>query len=187
MKYLPAVLTIGFLLSACGSAPENRYYALSTNAGRPIVETKPGAHRSITLTDVTIPDMLDRPQIVLISGPNSVDVREFDRWAEPLGSMIRRSLAADLAGRLGPAGVLPPGVPVDARIFVSVDRLEADAQGSVTLAGTWTERIGSGTGETISVHPFQHQDHADAKDLTSVAATMSRLLGQLADDIAGAS
>jgi uncharacterized lipoprotein YmbA len=187
MRYLPAIFLSASVLFGCASAPANRYYTLSVNPGRPAAETSahPTDRRTVTLREVSIPDMLNRPQIVLITGPNTVQMMEFDRWAEPLEGLVGRTLAADLSSRLGPDRLVPLGVPAELRLDASITRFEANANGSVTLAGSWTRRIKGEADDTIAVHSFALEDQASGSDLTAIAGAMSRLLGRLADQMAG--
>jgi uncharacterized lipoprotein YmbA len=88
-----ALALAGALLGGCKSPPTN-FYTLSPDASlassgdsRPIVAV---------IGPVTIPDLIDRPQIVTKVGDNGVAVNEFDRWAQPLRGDIGRVIAANL-------------------------------------------------------------------------------------------
>lgn len=61
--------------------------------------TNSGTTRAVSLVvgPVTIPDTVDRPQIVTRVGENAVTINEFARWAQPLKGDIARVIAADLA------------------------------------------------------------------------------------------
>src|SRR5258706_1788683 len=88
------------LVGGCASSPKASFYTLSaerpqehTDTGAPAA----GAPAAITIGIVTIPEIVDRPQLVLRVDPNQVALDEFARWADPLKSQIRRVIAADLA------------------------------------------------------------------------------------------
>ncbi|CAG4893630.1 hypothetical protein R69919_03619 [Paraburkholderia gardini] len=49
---------------------------------------------------VTIPDIVDRPQIVTRVDANEVEINEFARWAQSLKGGIARVIAADLGALL---------------------------------------------------------------------------------------
>ena len=85
------------LLSACGSPPRERFYTL--DAPEPPVAAD-GAP-SISVGPVSIPELVDRPQLVVRVRPNEVVLTEQERWAEPLRGAITRVVAANLAAALG--------------------------------------------------------------------------------------
>ena len=65
---------------------------------------------------VSVPAVVDRPQIVVNMGPNQVRLEEFNRWAAPLQNNIARVVADNL--------VLMLGTP---RVILSEQLLSADA------------------------------------------------------------
>jgi uncharacterized lipoprotein YmbA len=89
-----------------------------------------------SLNKVTVPALLDRPQMVMKSGANGVTLLEYDRWAEPLDSMIARVLTDDLIARRGSNTSLP--AEAEKRITVAIDEFDADSQGHVWLTALWT-------------------------------------------------
>ena len=83
---------------------------------------------------VSVPAVVDRPQIVVTTGPNQVRLDEFNQWASPLQNNIARVVAENLVAMLGtPAGN-----------FVSAD-LERGRRLSRRHRGA-TLRIGTGRG-----------------------------------------
>ncbi|MFP3566039.1 membrane integrity-associated transporter subunit PqiC [Paraburkholderia sp. SIMBA_030] len=100
MRYARACFILGLvtvLLGGCKS-PSASFFALgpdpslaSSGATRPV---------SVVIGPVTVPDMVDRPQIVTRVGDNEVAVNEFALWAQPLKGDIARVIAADLGALL---------------------------------------------------------------------------------------
>jgi len=91
-------------MAACSASPEVRYYTLSA---APAGSTAASSGRAVYSVDaVAIPDLLDRPQIVMRAGPNGAHVLEDDRWIAPLPDLLRRVLVADLSARLGTGAVV---------------------------------------------------------------------------------
>ena len=90
------------LLTACA----RRSRSASSRSMHPSRRPRRPARRSIAVTSVAVPDLVDRPQIVVRMGPNQVGIGEQARWAEPLKSAIARVVAANLAtalnGRVAP-------------------------------------------------------------------------------------
>ncbi|MGA7816167.1 PqiC family protein [Caballeronia sp.] len=85
------------LLGGCKSPPTS-FYTLSPDPSlAQLGTTRPLA---MVIGPVTVPDIIDRPQIVTRVGDNEVAVNEFARWAQPLKGDIARVVAADLTALL---------------------------------------------------------------------------------------
>ena len=89
-----ATLLAVLVLAGCGSSPKANFYTLGSDAPPP---RAPAAPYRIAIGIVTVPDLIDRPQIVTRTGANQVTIDEFARWAEPLQGEIPRVIAANLA------------------------------------------------------------------------------------------
>jgi uncharacterized lipoprotein YmbA len=167
------------LLAGCGTTPENRYYTLSVEPSKDL--TAPARRpEQLSLAKIRLPGITDRPQLVVRTGAQTVDIREFDRWAEPLDQLVPRILARDLALREGTPN---PNVP-ERRLFVTIDEFSADSAGPSQLTGRWWTLDPNEDSAKKRERPFAFSWPAEAKDGSEVAASMSALLGLLADDIA---
>jgi uncharacterized lipoprotein YmbA len=176
------------MVTACASASEIRYYALSAEPATEVVAVRNGTVR-YAFDAVAIPDLLDRPQIVLRAGQYGIDMLDDDRWAAPLPDLLQRVLAADLSSRLGAGSVVDPGLPSPRsarRITVSILEFGASRDGQSVIEASWTisdpESAANGT-----IHRARHVAATDGTTVAAIVATMSRLLARLADDIAATS
>src|SRR5215469_397385 len=131
------------VVAACSSSPEIRYYTLSAESASPnnaAPTTRPSG-APYTIDAVAIPDLLDRPQIVLRTSTNAVDVLDYDRWAAPLSDQLQRVLAAELAARLGRDEIIDPGLPTNVqakyRITVSILEFDSTRRGESSLEASW--------------------------------------------------
>ena len=115
MRWLPLLL----VLAACSSPPRERFYTLDAPEPPAAAQGAP----SIAVGPVTVPDLVDRPQIVVRGGPNQVHIVEQARWAEPLRSAIARVVAANLAAELG-MRLAGPARNADADYRVALQFLE---------------------------------------------------------------
>jgi uncharacterized protein len=127
-------------LSACGSSPTSSFYTLSPDTSlAPMVPAKPVY---VVVGPVTIPDVVDRPQIVTRVGNNQVVLDEFARWGQPLKSDIARAIAGDLSRLLGSDRVSIFDAGTDAahtwRVRVDVMRFDATPGEAVTIEALWT-------------------------------------------------
>ena len=100
---LRTVVSIGLLLAivagCAGPSPRSNYYLLSALPDLETGEATTAAFDglSVGIGPVSFPGYLDRPQIVIRTGPNEISFSEFDRWAEPLKNNFMRVLKEDLA------------------------------------------------------------------------------------------
>ena len=167
------------LLGGCGGSPENRYYVLSPV---PPVQLASPVRASFGIASVHLPGLLDRTQLVLRTGTGTVDIREFDRWAEPLDQMVPRILAQDLELRQGAPAPTEP----HRRVFVAIDEFMADTGGKARLAGRWWVLADDQDPATKRERPFAFVSTSTNTNGAEIATALSALLGMLADDIDGA-
>lgn len=100
MRYL-CLFTL-LLCSACiqlGNEPHpTRYYLLE-----PVANVRSAANDQplqLELSPIIFPSYLDRPQIVTHNINNSIQIAEYDRWAEPLSENLTRTLQENLRNQL---------------------------------------------------------------------------------------
>src|SRR5512145_2636751 len=89
---IAAVCVLAALAVGCASTPPSRFYTLSATSAA----TKTSSELSVAVGPVSVPAVVDRPQIVVSLGPNQVRLEEFDRWALPLQINIARVVAENL-------------------------------------------------------------------------------------------
>jgi uncharacterized lipoprotein YmbA len=185
MRKLGGALMLAGLLSACGTSPPSHYFVLSAQPD-PAPAGTAVAVRTVALGAVRLPEALDRPEMARRLGPNQLEYAETDRWAGPLDDMVRRILASDLQPLLPPGTVVvsaDSATPADATVAVNITRFDADKAGRVTLHASWeildkNARVVSPPRAVGVVLP------AAGADAAAVAATMSRAVAGLADNIA---
>jgi uncharacterized protein len=182
---LAATMLAG-VLSACGSSPPSHYYELSVQPAPPAAEQVGYPARTLALGEIKLPGALDRPQIARQIGPNQLEYAETDRWAGPLDAMVRRVLSADLRP-LVPAGMVlianDSAAPAGLTVAVEVLRFDADRAGRVTLQASW-ETLDKNAKLIGVPRQVNIVEPASGSDAAAVAATMSRALAALADNIA---
>lgn len=144
-----AVLLLLLAVSGCASlAPPPTLYVLEAPAAAaPPPKAAPAAHRlAVALGPVTVPDYLDRTDIVRRATGNRLEVNAEERWAEPLRAGLQRLLIAVLAERLGPGYWVTAGAgrgaAIDIEVPVDVEAFEEDAAGQAVLTASWEVRAG---------------------------------------------
>jgi hypothetical protein len=179
-------LTVVLLATGCGSSPSTNFYTLD-----PVEAHSPsnrGARTAVQVAAVHVPATLDRREMVRETGANRLDVSEQNRWAAPLDEMIRRVLTQDLAQRLPTGAVLAPDAPASAttkRIVVELSQFDRSPSGSVVVEGSWS-LLSPGTQKTALTHDLHLEERPNGSGYADDAASMSHLVGKLADEIASA-
>ena len=146
MRHVAAVAVLcalAGLATGCGTTPPSRFYTLTGTAGTgtatPAVASSSTV--SVAVGTVTVPATVDRPQIVVNTGPNQVGLDEFNRWASPLQSNIQRTVAENLVALLGSARVTQFLSPdSDFRVAIEVQRFESTPGESAVLDAAWVVR-----------------------------------------------
>jgi uncharacterized lipoprotein YmbA len=171
-----------YTLSAQQGAPQG---ALSSTSPRPAADA--AARIYVSITQVAIPEVADRRQLVVRTAPNRVEISDFHQWAEPLRLGIARALAQDLAGELGAGFVVllgqSLGVTPGVRVLVDVQKFEAAAGEGVAVEAVWSVRPAKGeprNGRSAAEERTPTNDHA------GIAAAYSRALARVAREIGAA-
>jgi len=186
--WLGAALAAGLLLAGCVQTPPTRFYTLSSVLAPP-GDSNAEASRdlAIGIGTVTLPEYLNRPQLVTRVGSNRVALSELDSWIEPLQGLVARTLAENLALLLATDDVLtlPQRRPFrpDYQVEVEVTRFDADAAGNAVLDARWWVLGADGERELHRARTTL-VEAVPAGDRTAAVAALSRALGALSQEIA---
>jgi uncharacterized protein len=181
------IATIGAVASFTGgcSTPQAKLYTLSPAAGAAPQTSVAVAKFGVSVGPVSIPPVVDRPQIVVDKGANQVGLDEFNRWAAPLQGNIAQVVATDLSAQLGKLTVTA-NVAADAefRVAIDVQAFESTPGDAAVLRAVWTVRR--------SVDGLTHSGSVDIREpcqgsgYSALAAAHSRALDHLSADVAKA-
>jgi uncharacterized lipoprotein YmbA len=179
------LLGLVYGIAACSSSKVS-FYKLSATAGSE--EVKPASSSpGVSIGPVSLPEIVDRTQLVIQMKGNQVDILEFHRWAEPLKSQIPR-LMADNVGRLlgsGRVSAYPQSISTDADIRVPVDIQRFEADGDVVrIDAFWTLRRGSG--EVAKTGRSSVSEAICGTGYDALVSSYSRALSSVSSDIANA-
>jgi len=171
------------LMAGCATTPA-RFYTLSATPG--VAATS--SNLSVIVGPVSVPATVDRPQIVVNTGPNQVRMDEFNLWAAPLPNDIARVVAENLVALLGtPHVTLFPqtlNTAADQRVAIEVQSFDSTPGQAVVLDAVWTiRRTKDGRtemGRTTVREAVQETDYA------ALVAAHSRAVARLSQDIADA-
>ena len=176
------------ILVGCGGSPDSRFYTLGGGA-IPASDRneKATAEYIIAVGPVSLPESVDRPQIVVRVGPNQVAIMEQHRWAAPLGSEISRVIAEDLAQLLGNRMVSSyeqNNARPDIQVLVDLQRFDSTLGETVTIDALWSVRRSLNgqpkTGRSLVQEP------AGGEGYDALVAAHSRALAKVSREIAEA-
>lgn len=191
------ILGIALVLAACSSTPprlfllnaeqipSSQHAELSGDQARrdvsaPLSRIKAGL-------SVTVPEYLDRPDIMVRSDSNELARLPDARWAEDLSITVSRVMAADLATALPGADIVPWPIRYERannfRIAIDLTKFEADAHGTVEIEGRWI-LLDDRSDTTRAGGQFRHAKAAPSADAKAIVQTMSDLLATTSSEIA---
>jgi uncharacterized lipoprotein YmbA len=187
------VLVVVILQTACsigGPSKPSDFYVLTPVPADPV----PGAGLTeapltVAVGPVSLPDVLDRPQIVTQSDANRIELAEFHRWGGDLGQDIVRVLSQDLIARLDTENVSPypwqgveqPVYQVAMRFF----RFDGESGKHARLAGIWRLLDGR-DGCQLAVHRFDVTKTPAGAGYGALVQALSEGLAGLSQEIATA-
>jgi uncharacterized lipoprotein YmbA len=180
------LLACAALVAGCASSPPAHFYTLSASAPPAAsVASASASSLSIAVGPVTVPALVDRPQIVVSAGPNAVRLDEQNRWASPLQENIARVVADHLAARLGTPRVSLyqqiQSAEADYRVLIDVQAFASSPGQTAVLDAAWSvrrmrdDKALSGRGKWTQALPDKGYD--------TLAAAHSRALERLSQDI----
>jgi uncharacterized lipoprotein YmbA len=147
----------------------------------------PGGPATIEMRRPGLAGYLDRSDIVLKSAAYQLSLNSQHRWGEPLGDMIGRVLGEDLTQRLPGSTVFGQSGAITAdpqlRVEVDIERFDPDAAGAVVLQANVAVERGL-THQPVAARQVTLSSDPAGPGAGQIAASMSGLLGALADRIA---
>jgi uncharacterized lipoprotein YmbA len=172
--------------SGCTSPPSH-LYTLSSSASAGAVDGKT-SNLIVVVGPVSIPAVVDLPQIVVSTGPNQVSVDEFNRWASPLQSNIAHVVADNLVALLGTPRVMlyqqAQNADGDYRVSIDVQTFESAPGDAATLSALWVvRRVKDGK---TQIGRTAVREATPEKSYQALAAAHSRALSRLSEDVANA-
>jgi uncharacterized lipoprotein YmbA len=179
-----------FVFAGCRSATQPvEFYTLTplaaaSQAGLADESENPLA---VGVGPVEIPKINDRPQIVIRTGPNKVNVDEFHRWAGSLYEDFLRVLTINLSSLLQTNRVAAypweDYFDPDYQLFMAVHQFDGQLNGHVVLDVTWT-LTGQAAREVLVVRKAQMKEPVTGVDFEAFVAAKSRILAILSRQIA---
>ena len=182
IRHLATLTVLSSVVLGVGCrSPQAHFYMLSATAARATIASS----LSIAVGPVSVPVVVDRPEIVVSTSPNEVWPDDFNRWASPIRDSLSRAVAENLAAILGTSRVslfpqtLSP--EADYRVAIDVRRFESTPGKTANLDALWTVRRKDGTTQTGRTDVTEE---VHGNNYGALAAAHSRGIERLSQDIA---
>ncbi len=164
MKVLiPFLLSIG-ILSGCSTInPKTSYYQLSA----PPITSIPTANKDmrVMVGPVSLPAMIDQPELVVQDGANTVQLYPYQRWAGSLKNDVERVVASSLTQEISTPHVWSYSQSLQTQfnyqVFLDVQSLENKLGKEVVLDVVW------------AIKPNSRKDEASSKKNAIKAPTIN--------------
>jgi uncharacterized protein len=185
VKSLLTAVCILSLLSACAASRPDHFYILSVQPqGTQGARTTPAAQATLR---VTLPSLVDRPEMILNTSTEGVIVLEHERWAAPLADLVTQTLARDLERRRVDLLVADPSVirssAVSIKITVDVVQMTVHRGGRASIETHW-RILDARTGKDVAGGDV-FGAALGQNGFADVAQALSECLALLADKLIG--
>lgn len=180
---------VAILVAGCATTPTYTFYTLSAMQ---VVDPTPqaadrGGDTTISLSPVSFPSYLDRPQIVTRPTAHTLAIHEFRRWGGSLEADFVRVLGENLSTLLDTQRIFLPrqNVPftIDYRVAIDVKRFDGDLGGQVVLDVDWMI-ITQENKERVVVRKSVIREDVDSRDYESLVSAQSQAVEKLSREIA---
>lgn len=193
------------LLGACSSAPKENFYTLNPSAGAAMAaasmpESRAGTSAAnaasvgiavVAVGPVRVPEIVDRPQLVVRRGPTQVDLLEQHRWSQPLRAEIAQAIASGLRSHLPGARIAldrdAAAQNAQIRVAVDISRFDAVPGEAVVVQALWSLRSPASAaaqtplaGQSAAREPLQGNGNEE------IAQAFARAVAGISRDIAAA-
>ncbi|EFK09760.1 conserved hypothetical protein [delta proteobacterium NaphS2] len=138
------VCVLSVILVACAgtNSPSTFYMLRSMEGPQESLTSADEKSVSVLVGPISMPEYLDRNQMVTVAGKNQVDLDEFNRWAESLRESFYRVLLEDLSFLLKTPRVYrydrSGEDDADYQVSVDVTRFDCAPEGDAVLTVFWT-------------------------------------------------
>ncbi|WP_168183990.1 membrane integrity-associated transporter subunit PqiC [Pseudoruegeria sp. SK021] len=190
-----ALLLICGTLAGCASKPSN-FYILSAPGAETAqaVQTTRMAGPSIGIGPITLPEYLDRSEIVTRNSETTLEVHEMNQWGGNLTENVQSVLAEVLSDGMNTDRLFlypwSTSGQMTYQVLVQINAFEAREDGNVVLDARWTVLSGRTQdvlkmGRTLLREPIGATPNGVAgPDYADIAAAMSRSVARLGQEIA---
>ena len=203
------LLSLVFCVTGCINTPLPDYYMLTPEPSRQgqfdagqldaeninadnnvqVNEVSKLSDLAVGVGPITIPETVNRPNIVTPRNANQLEVSEFHRWSEPLRENISRVVITNLADRMGVSKLYAyPWLRAQIDNIARIDVLQMNGEvgREVYLQVRWQILSGSKPHELLDTRITEYRQAVSGGGYSSLVAAYSAAYASLSDDIAQA-
>jgi uncharacterized protein len=129
------------LLTACAS-PREHLYSLDNSPNE--IPAAVSERATVLVGPVNLPELVDRPQLVVRAGAYDIIINEQERWAAPLKEQLPRLLAAELSRRIADRRFVSASSAAinspSAHLLIDVSAVDMERASGVRLTAHWVYR-----------------------------------------------
>ncbi len=190
-----AVMVLAMAGAGCINTPLPDYYVLTPEAAAEPVSrgSRSDADRlarlAIGVGPITIPETINRPNIVTPRDSNQLNVAEYHRWSEPLRENISRVVITNIAGRLGLNKLYAYpwlGNQIDYQVRIDVLQMIGSVNSDVYLQIRWQVLTGEKRARLIDTRITEYRVPVAEENYSAMVAAYSVAVAAFSDDIASA-
>lgn len=178
-------------LSACINTPLPDYYVLTPEPGvvsaSQFFDNTRVSNLAIGVGPITIPETVNRPNIVTPKDSNKLEVAEYHRWSEPLRENISRVVITNIADRLGVNKLYAyPWLRKEIDNVTRIDILQMTGQlrEAVYLQVRWQVLTGTKPYQLLETRITEYRPIVRGAGYSALVAAYSEAFASLSDDIA---
>jgi uncharacterized lipoprotein YmbA len=191
----PLALTLALGLAGCASAPDHFHTLLG--AATPPATAASAAPMYVEVLAVSVPEQVQRKEMVVTGRDGRIDLLEHERWAGALDAEVGRALSLGVTGQLGAIDVYRTPYPAGAtvyRISTNVQRFDSVLDRYALVDAVWSVRQLK-SGAVLTCRSVVRQDAGGGYDglvaghrqaLDKVASNMATAVRSIAADGRGA-
>jgi len=178
-----SILLLALAFAGCASPNKDRFYQLSYALHDTVsVATK----YDVILDSITVPDAINRPQLVVQKSATESQILDEQRWISPLDEQIRQAVQANLQAQLPQAWLSQrPQVHVELPryfVHVEVEQLQISSGQEVAIEMTWV--ISDANRKPLRRKQLRRSIALSNGDYASIAPAISKVLMTLSENIA---
>lgn len=177
------------IIAGCSRSPRVTLYTLTPLAEEITSTAQIKAVPLVSIAPITLPELLDRPQIVINQSDSQVQLMESHRWAEPLKTALPRTLAENMTRLLGnkqknglvTAWPQHAAAKADYRLLLDLQRME-QVGNNLYFDVTW-QLLESSSGKLLVIQQSRIREALQTDGVQGLVEAHDRALEQLAREI----
>ena len=189
MIFVLGSVLLGILsITGCGTSQKTDFYQLEEISKMSLIGVEKGS--IIGVGPISLPEYINRPQIVTRNSEHHFNVSEFNRWIEPINDSISRLLVINLSNNLNSNRIywIPRSdrqYPLDLRIAIDIGRFDGQLGKSVVLESRWT--IFDKDDKPVLTRVSLINEPVNGETYDALVVAMNRAMQQLGKEISQAS